>query len=400
MKATVFRDEALREQAGRFVWLEIDTDKAQNAAFRQQYPTPALPTYLVVEPDREQVVLRWVGGATVPQMLGLLDDAEANFRLVRSGATVAGGDAAPGADDARSPGPANPAVLLAEADLLYGQEKNTEAAAKYHAAIDAAPDDWPDYGRAAEALLVSWSLADEADSAAHFARKVYPRLAHTTSVAVVAGVGLDSALQLPDADPEKAELVAFFEDAARKAAGDRTIPIPADDRSGLYISLLSAREAAGDSAGTAAAVREWSTFLDDAAAHASTPEARTALDSHRLSAYLELGQPEKAIPMLEQSEREFPDDYNPPARLALAYRAMKRWDDALAACDRAIALAYGPRQLRYLDTRASIQAAMGDSAAARATLEDAVRRAEALPAGQRSQRTIDALQRKLAALPG
>jgi tetratricopeptide (TPR) repeat protein len=219
-------------------------------------------------------------------------------------------------------------------------------------------------------------------------------------VAVVAGVGLDSAIQLPDDDPSKGELVSFFEGATRKAAEDRSIPIADDDRSGLYISLLGAREAAGDSAGVHAAAREWSAFLDDAAARASSPEARTVLDSHRLSAYLELGTPESALPMLQQSERDFPGDYNPPARLAVAYRAMERWDDALAASDRAIALAYGPRLLGYLGTRASILAGKGDVAGARTTLEDAVRQAEEMPAGQRSQRTIDSLKAQLVALPG
>jgi len=43
--------------------------------------------------------------------------------------------------------------------------------------------------------------------------------------------------------------------------------------------------------------------------------------------------------MLEQSQREMPDDYNPSARLAIAYRAMKKWPEALAASDRALSMA-------------------------------------------------------------
>ena len=52
--------------------------------------------------------------------------------------------------------------------------------------------------------------------------------------------------------------------------------------------------------------------------------------------------------MLQASERDLPDDYNPPARLATAYKAMRRWDEALAASDRALAKAYGPRKLGML----------------------------------------------------
>jgi predicted Zn-dependent protease len=136
-------------------------------------------------------------------------------------------------------------------------------------------------------------------------------------------------------------------------------------------------------------------FLESAAARARTPEQRTVFDSHRLSAYLELGEPARAVPMLEQSRRDFPDDYNPWARLASAYRAMKRWDEARAASDSALARAYSPRRLLILQNRADIEAGRGDSLAWRATLERAVAEAEALPEGQRSARTIESLKRRL-----
>jgi tetratricopeptide (TPR) repeat protein len=394
MKATVFRDEAIREQAGRFVWLEIDTDKAANAAFREQFPIQALPTYLVVEPKNEQVILRWVGGATVPEFLELLDDAEANVRRAHAG-NAGGGDVIGGSG-------ADADALLAQADLLNGEGNSTEAAERYRAALAAAPEEWDGYARTVGSLLVNWSLEGDASAApaVELAREAYPRLSGTSAVAIVAGVGLDMAIQLPDDDPHKAEQVAFFEDAARRAAEDRSIAMAGDDRSGLYISLLSAREAAADSLGERAVATEWLAFLEDAAAHAATPEARTVFDSHRLSACLFLGEPERAVAMLEQSSRDFPDDYNPPARLAVAYRTLERWDDALAACDRAVSLSYGPRRLRYLGTRSDIQRGQGDDAGARATLEGAIRDAEAMPEGQRSERTIESLRNKLEALTG
>ena len=113
----------------------------------------------------------------------------------------------------------------------------------------------------------------------------------------------------------------------------------ADDRSGLYVVLVDARKDAKDEAGARKTAGEWALFLDGEAARAKTPEARAVFDSHRLGAYIEMGEPQRAIPMLEASERDFPRDYNPPARLSAAYKAMKRWDEALAANDRALALA-------------------------------------------------------------
>ncbi|MFN8176764.1 MAG: tetratricopeptide repeat protein [bacterium] len=397
MKAFVFTDAALEEQAGRFVWLEIDTEKAKNAAFRKKYPVRALPTYLVVEPDREQVLLKWVGGATVPQLQRLLTDVRGDFDRARKGA-LAGSGAKPAAGAPGAKGVPGADDLLAQADLLYGEGKGPEAAEVYQKAIAAAPSDWPRYGRAVEALLVDWSMEENCSSALPFARDVYPRLAKTTSVAVIAGVGLDCAAALPDSDSTKAASFEFFERAASQAVADQSIPMADDDRSGLYISLLEAHKAARDSSGARAVATSWASFLEGAAAKAPTPDARAVFDPHRLSAYLELGQPEKAVPMLQQSEADLPDDYNPPYRLAVAYKAMQRWDDALAACDRAIAHGYGPRLLNILRTRADILVAKGDTAAARATLEDAVKKSEALPEGQRSQGTTDALRKKLEGL--
>jgi tetratricopeptide (TPR) repeat protein len=102
--------------------------------------------------------------------------------------------------------------------------------------------------------------------------------------------------------------------------------------------------------------------------------------------------------MLEASERDLPDDYNPPARLAAVYARMERWNEGLAASERALAKAYGPRKLRILQTRADLQTGMGDVAAARATLEEALALAESLPPGQRSERTIDGLRRAIEAM--
>ena len=84
--------------------------------------------------------------------------------------------------------------------------------------------------------------------------------------------------------------------------------------------------------------------------------------------------------MLEASERDLPDDYNPPARLAAAYKAMKRYDDALAASDRALAKAYGPRKIGILQTRADIYTAQGDVPSARKTKRPSVTPSPCRPA--------------------
>src|SRR5512137_1604427 len=56
MRATVLEDEALTKLAGRFVWLEIDTEKDVNAGFLERYPIQVWPTFLVVDPATERAV--------------------------------------------------------------------------------------------------------------------------------------------------------------------------------------------------------------------------------------------------------------------------------------------------------------------------------------------------------
>jgi len=354
----------------------------------------ALPTMFIIDPATEKVALRWVGGATVPQLKKILDDGRT---AVRSGkpATKETGGPTPTA------GTQTVAAVqaLSRADALYGEGKDAEAATFYREALEQAPEGWPQYGRTVESLLFALYQAEDNEGGAKLARDVFPRLRSTPSAANVAASGLDMALSLPEENPLRKELAAALEADARSVVDDDKLQIPADDRSGVYYALVDARHAAEDSVGARAMAERWAKFLEDAAAAAPNAEARTVFDGHRLAAYRELGQVERAIPMLEQAERELPDDFNPPARLAIAYRELKKYDEALAASDRAMAKVYGPRKLVVLSTRADIYKDRGDVAAARKTLEDALQCANGLPDGQKSEGSIKALQKKLDGLP-
>lgn len=377
MREFVFTDESLASYAGQFVWFAMDVDKAVNAKLREKFPARALPTYLVVEPEEESIALRWVGGATVDQLKSILDDGH----LAAMGADREGGSEA---DQA-----------LGRADLLYGEGNNADASEEYARALADAPEDWPPYGRAVESLLLALYLESDYQRAAMLASGAYPKLRGTASAVNVAATGLDCAISMPPDNPHREFLVEILEKAAFEVLEDESIAVSHDDRSSLYGVLAYSREEAGDEEGAKELAAEWSKFLEKAAAEAETPEQRMVFDSHRLSVYLELDQPERAVTMLEQSERDSPDDYNPPGRIALAYKAMERWDDALAASDRAIDRSYGPRQLRYISNKAGIYEAMGDVASAKRTLELAVAAAEALPEGQRSERRTERIKKQL-----
>lgn len=374
MRAYVFTDKALERYAGQFVWLAIDTEKASNKNFLAKYPIHVWPTLLVVNPKSETVLLRYAGGATVPQLSKLLDESETTYRTK----TLSPADS-----------------LLASGDKFLNDEKYAEAGKAYEEAIGKAPKNWPHLGRTAEGAIFSLMMARENDRCAALAFDLYPRLRGTVSGANVVSGGLSCATDMKEDAPKRAQYLEALEKGTAETLADKSIPLSGDDRSGLYDSLVSARETAKDEKSAAKLRDEWIAFLEGEAAKAKTAEQRAVYDPHRLSLYIMLKTPEKAIPMLKQSEKDFPGDYNPPSRLALAYKAMGRFDDAIAASDRALAKAYGPRKITILRARYDIYTAKGDKEMAKKTLEETIRYAKSLPKEQVSKAMIDSLEKKL-----
>ncbi len=379
MREFVFTDASLGKRAGQFVWLEVNTEDGKNAAFLETLTADALPTFAVIDPRDESIPLRYVGSLTVKQLHAFLDEGRI---LVRGG----GGS---GTDADRA---------LRAADRAYGAGRYAQAAEAYRTALGAAPPAWPSYNRAVESLVYSYQRTKEHARCLELAQAAVPRLGGSPSELVVGLAGLDCALALGDETTGKAEKVGAAEAVLRGVLAKPGLPAAADDVSGAYGSLIEARKEAKDAPGARGTAEQWAAYLEGEAAKARTPGQRTVFDSHRLSAYLELEAPDKAVSMLQQSERDFPSDYNPPARLAVAYQAMKRWDEAIAASDRALRLAYGPRKLRVYGTKVDVLAARGDVAGARRTLEEALACAEALPGPAREQR-IAAVRKKMATLP-
>jgi thioredoxin-like negative regulator of GroEL len=376
MKAYVLSDKALARHAGRFVWLEVNTDLTQNAVFQEKYPVEFWPTLYVIDPRQEKALLRFAGGATVAQLEKLFEDGERAYK----------GDAT------------GPEALLARGDALYGEGKAAEAAEVLTQALAEAPADWSRRGRALESLVTAMFGAQRFEACARKALEELPRTPRSLSWANGALMGLLCALMLPEDHAAGKELRAGMEAKVAEAMGPPAIEMSADDRSGLYDIRVGAREAEKDEAGVKALAGEWLSFLEAEAAKAPGPEARSVFDSHRMLAATKLGTPERVIPAIEQSEKDLPQDYNPPARLATLYRLQGRLDDALAASDRALARVQGARRLTVLSNRVDIHLARKDTAAAVKTVEEAIAHAKTLPASQVSPYTVPGLEKKLARL--
>src|SRR6266850_8490694 len=129
MKAYVFTDASLSSRAGQFVWLALDSEKSRNAAVIKRLKVSGLPTLFVLDPATEQVAIRWLGSATVPQMGTLL---ESGLAAVKRGSSRV-------------------VAQLALADSLYGAEDYAGGVKAYEAALAAAPAEWPVRARVMDA---------------------------------------------------------------------------------------------------------------------------------------------------------------------------------------------------------------------------------------------------------
>jgi tetratricopeptide (TPR) repeat protein len=362
MRSYVFTDDKVKGLATRFVWLAIDTEKPGNADFVARYPMQFWPTLWVVDAKTEQPALKWLGSATAPEIVSLLEDAAA-------GLTTGTGE-----------GEAAAALLRGERASAAGRRH--EAIREYETALEKAPPKWTKRGRVDEALVSElWAAKEDAPCTA-LAETELAKIPGGTSLANVGLLGLECARRSPVGTPAH-DAAARLARAVEQIALDPSVPILDDDRSGLFEEVVDDRNADHDPVGAKSLATSWAAMLELRAAEAKTPAARAVFDAHRMLAYVALGDPARALPMLKASEKDFPDDYNAPARIARVDLELRRYDEAAAAAARALARGYGPRKLKLYLLMADIEKAKGDAAGLSRTVDEALLFARGLPEAER-----------------
>ncbi len=373
MRANVLPDVRRTRLAGRFVWLSIDTEQPRNAVFLERFPIQSYPTFLVIDPRSEEPLLKWLGSASAKQLEKLLADAR---RQGRSG----------------------PEAILARADRAQAEGRVDDAVPAYLQALARAGPRWSLRPRAVESLVLALSSAGQQQGCAQAARDEAPRLPRGASFANAVATGLGCALAAPADALWRPGALSALEPLAREAVA---LPgLLADDRAGLFDALVDARGVAGDERGAHAIALRWWAFLEDDGRRARTAEARAALDGMRVAAARACADPARALPALEASEKELPADYNPPARRAALLLDLGRLDEARAAAERALRLAYGPRKLKLYQLAVKVLERQGDRAALAAALDEALAFASTLPTPQRDDRVLAALHARRDQLDG
>ncbi|WP_437604941.1 thioredoxin family protein [Sorangium sp. So ce834] len=378
MKHHVLTDPSLRPFADRVVFADIDTDRPENAPFLERHEVTVWPTFFVLEPADGQVVGLWRGAASVQELRELLREALLTMDSKAASALP----------------PDDPNRLLVEAKRAHSAGDHGAAAVAYQRALARGGEAWP---RRSEALLGLVSALRRKDPAgcAEAGMRHVAEVKGAALPADFASVLLSCAAALTDGKAQR---------AAREAAVGRLRSIvasppadsSADDRADAWGLLAEGLQALGDAAGARAANESKLAVLERAAKEAKAPEAAAAYDYGRAMAYLALSRGDEAVAMLKEREAQMPGSYEPPARLAQVLHAMGREAEALAAVERAIGRAYGPRRLRYLKLRAEIHQKLGQGAEQIATLREEVAGYEALPKGHASQAALDDARRRLA----
>jgi thiol-disulfide isomerase/thioredoxin len=339
----------------------IDTEKPTNAAFLDKFPVSNWPTLFFIDPKTQTVTLKWIGSADAAQMRGLLDAA------LRKDAAVV------------------------EADALFATGRAEDAAQKYVAALKLGTDAAV---RGTLSLLNALSSSKQYESCARTAREQAPSLKASSDRINALTWGLSCAARLTDGVKDATDLKRSLVEQARAALLLKDAM--ADDVSGLYELLVEERQAAKDGAQVVALGKQWLAYLEGEAAKAATPAARAAFDPHRLLAAMASKQVEKVIPALEQSEKDLPSDFNPPARLAIAHKELGQLVDAKADIGRALQKnTGGPRRLRLFEIQLSILAKENDVAGQKKTLGEAIAYAKQLAPSQRPASKVGEFESQL-----
>ncbi|HTV21390.1 MAG TPA: thioredoxin family protein [Polyangiaceae bacterium] len=374
MQNVVMTADNLPSMADRFVWLAIDTEREENATLLERLPVSVWPTFYVVDAgpadsSRVDIRGRWLGAASATQFARFLAESDRGSKSVAESAPAGNDEAALGS-------------ALAAADALAAQGRHADAAAAYSALLGRAPRAWPRRPETLVAAMTALWKAKDIERCIELGERSLDQTGDAASAVDFASYALECATQ--------AEPITERGKALARAVAKRIEPLcelgtpqlSPDDRADACDKLAAARAATGDVDGSRQALQSRLAVLERAAL-GKAPELALTYDWARTDALLQLGRAEEALAIATEREQQLPQNYNPPHYRAKAFKALGRWQDGLAALDRALALAYGPRRIGLLSLKANLLSGAGRQDEAKATLRDQLAQYRALPAGQR-----------------
>ncbi|RPH71762.1 MAG: hypothetical protein EHM78_05985 [Myxococcaceae bacterium] len=382
MRSFVFPDAGLRPVKDAVVWLAVETEAEKNREVVEKFPADGLPTFLMIDPDTEQVIGRWLGTSSVNEMRHFVQETAASWQAARKGGKVS-------------------EAARAEQEGHAAQQKkdHAAAAAAYRRAVSlSTPTDplRPERINLLLSALAATRTPEALKECVALAGAELPRIKATPTGAELADSAATCAAKAGD-NPEAKALLAAGLKRLNELAADPKAALSADDRSSIYASVADHLDELKRHDEAVAAMRKRAAVLESAAAKAPDVATAATFDAHRTETYLYLGEPAKAEKLLAAREKEMPGDYNPPARLARVLLEQKRAPEAEAAVNRALALmTQGPRKVGILGLKARILEAQGKDRAP--VLQEQLSLLRSLPASQRNPETEQKVEAELKAL--
>lgn len=344
MQRFVLSDPGMKPVADEVVWASIETETEKNKPVVEQYPLDNWPTFLLIDPQSERILGRFLGSGSVQEIRAFVQDGVRTYRDSGKPADAASAAQREG-DQARNRGEikaAADAYGKAVALSKSGDPARSERLTLYARTLLLLRT--PEAARACAGLGLS-DLRNAGDSAV---------------AADFASYADGCAGQLPKGDPDAAKLHALAMARLREITAKRDAPLAVDDRSDALANLADMLDAAARHDEAVKIMQERAQLLEGAAAAAPDATMASTFDAHRTDTYLYLQQPQKAEALLAQREKEMPSDYNPPARLARVLLEEKKLPQAEAAVDRALSMMpRSQRRVGILGLKAKILAAQG-----------------------------------------
>ena len=378
MQRTVMRDPGLKPVADAVVWAAVDTEKDSSKALVDKFPLDVWPTFLILNPDDETVLGRWLGAASVADFRSFVQQGAAAWKARRKPATPAAAAQRAG-DEARLRGdfPACAQAYARAVQLSRPEDpQRPERLSLYENALHKL--------RTPEAARTCVKVGlDELDNTGD-----------TAIVADFISLAGACASSLPKDDPEVARLRVKSIQRLSVLLARSDAPLSADDRSDAYATLMELLDEAGRHGDAVMFARKRAAVLEEAAAKASDATQASTYDPHRTDTYLYLHEPEKAEKLLAAREKEMPDDYNPSARLARVLLELHQLPEAEAAVDRALSkMTRGSRRVGILGLKERILAAAGKPV--QGVLREQLEVMRSLPQSQRNPDSEARVEAKL-----
>src|SRR5205085_11222783 len=80
MQRFVLSDPGMKPVADQVVWASIETETEKNKPIVDKYPLDAWPTFLIVDPENEKILGRFLGSASVQEIRGFVQEGVRAYR--------------------------------------------------------------------------------------------------------------------------------------------------------------------------------------------------------------------------------------------------------------------------------------------------------------------------------